>query len=206
MKLQESYLKQAYFEAMVTQYTETLRTEGFDVEREKSLNVGASSYRVDLYARKENETRFYEFKLVGGEPAQDKDIQRFKEVAQECGATPFVVYVNVPLEKNIEIDNLDNIILNYFQGNSIPDDLDALSTHTEIDEVQIDELNDIKVTSESITVTGEAIVYVNLVYGSGSDEPVTMSDNFSMTFTIELDHGMEIIDFSCDIDTSDFYE
>ncbi len=206
MKLEENYLRIACRDAMIMQYTEVLSSDGYSVKREENLVAGSSNFTADLYAVKNDEKRIYEFKVIGSQSCQERNVLNLKEFADLYGAIPFIIYVNPPVTKNIEIDDLDVKIRSEITGDGIPEELDCLSTHTDIDDVQIDELTNIKISNGSITVDGEAIISVNLIYGSESDEQVSTPADFPMSFTIELDFELSITDYQYEIDTSSFYE
>ncbi len=203
MKLETRYMNQAFHDAMITQYANQLRSDGYTVEPGKCFDTGTSRFQFDLYAEKNGDTRVYEFKVIGNK--QEQNIQRFQEYSRAIGAVPIVVYVNPPKSKNIEIDNLGEIILSYICGEGTPPELDSLSSHSEIEDIQIDELNEVTISAESMTAAGDAVVYVNLNHGSRSDE-ACMTENFPMTFTAKLNSDLSIEHLEYAIDTSSWSE
>lgn len=213
MKLEERYLVKCYYNAMVCQYMDMLENEGFNVELKKKYKYGDRFIEVDLFAKKYKEKRMYKFKYIGNHLKYKgtQDIREFKKFAKEIKARSFIVYVNIPHEKQIEYDDLEEKIINYFISNGIPNELDILSTHTSIDSIDIDEINSIRVKSNGyIELEGNGIVYVDLQYGSDYDnrngDGLGIQDSFPIEYKIKFNSEQEILDIDCKIDTSSFYE
>ncbi|WGX75469.1 hypothetical protein QJS64_16010 [Paraclostridium bifermentans] len=121
------------------------------------------------------------------------------------------MYINVPNEKQIEFDDLEDIITSYFRDVEIPNELDILSTHTSIDCIEIDEIYSIRVKADSnIEVEGNGIIYADLQYGSGHDnrngDGFEYQESFPLEYKIEFNSEQEILDIEYEIDTSSFYE
>ena len=210
MKIEERYLKKACHNAMIMQYADMLRSKDYYVEQDKQFSMGASYFQVDLYAEKNKEKRVYEFKVVGNTSEQEKtaheeSIQRFQKYAREVGAIPFVVYVNPPAEKNIQIENLDAVLLSYFKG-AVPSELADLSPNTQIEDIEIDELNRVEISSNKTSVVGNAIIYATLDYEPTTDDGTVLTSNFPMTFSATLDGDLSIEDLEYNIDISSWSE
>lgn len=209
MKLNRKYLNKCYHDAMILQYKDELRKEGFITESEREFSFEGKRFEVDLYAKKGEEKRIYEFKLIGKKEYQKGQITKFKELAKIINAKPFVVYVNPPIEKEISFDDLVGIINDYFINEEIPSQLDELSTHTSIDCVEVDEILSLVIEKLLITVTGLATINVNLQYGSNHDcdcgDGDECNDSFPLAFTIKLDHEYNIENIEYEIDTSEWY-
>ncbi|OEF98276.1 hypothetical protein [Desulfuribacillus alkaliarsenatis] len=210
MKLDKIYLNKCYHDAMILQYKQELKNEGFLTESEKIFDFNGKRFKVDLYAVKDGEKRIYEFRIVGKGRFQKGIITKFKEFAESTNAKPYVVYVKPPIEKQIIFEELDQIISGYFIEEGIPSELDVLSTHTTIDYIEVNEILSVAIEKSLITVSGEAIVYVNLQYGSDRDceygDGAEYSDSFPLTFTVELDCDHNIKTIKYEVDTSNWYE
>lgn len=96
---------------------------------------------------------------------------------------------------------------------STVDDLDILSTHTQIEGVQIEAVEAASIGLNVIRYTVAGTVYVTLVFGSGSDfdrgDGATLSESFPFTCLVEgsvekFDQLTEISDL--DVDTSSWFE
>jgi hypothetical protein len=209
MKLDENYLKKCYHDAAVLQLSKQLRAEGFVTYTEYEIKYQSINFSADLYAEKNDEKRIYEFKLIGNKKHQQGLITKLKKVAKEIGAEAFVIYVNPPVEKSIDFDDLGSILTEYFCNNDIPNDLDILSTHTSIDIVEVDDITYCGITGDCITVSGNATINVELQWGSDHDSEIGDGlidyDGFPMSFTVKLDFDFEINDIDFAIDTSDWF-
>ncbi|MBB3871665.1 hypothetical protein [Brevundimonas mediterranea] len=67
-------------------------------------------------------------------------------------------------------------------------ELDELSTHTFIDEIQVEDISVVEIGPEQIHLEVEGVVYVTLQYGSGSDvrrgDGATMDDSYPFEATV----------------------
>lgn len=86
---------------------------------------------------------------------------------------------------------------------AIWDDLDILSTHTFVDDVEV--LEDGIVIRPDDTFSGVFNIYVSLQYGANNDEGFTTSDSFLVSFDGHFEDNQPVID-SSSVDTSAFYE
>lgn len=213
MKLDRKYLIKCYYDATMLQYKDMLINEGFDVDLERKLKYEDSYIVVDLFAKKGTEKRIYEFKYIGNKNnfKNIRFIKEYKRIAKQIDAELFVVYINVPHEKQIEFDDLGDIITSYFRDKEIPNELDTLSSHTSIDYIEIDEIYSIRVNADRyIKVEGNGIIYVNLQYGSGYDnisgDGFECQESFPLEYKIAFNSEQEISYIKYEIDTSSFYE
>jgi hypothetical protein len=208
MRLSRDNLVMAYHNAMIMQYANELEGNGFVVTQEH----GNGSHSYDLYAEKGSDKRIYEFKLVGKNPYVKGQLSRFKEYAASINATPYVVHVNPPMEKSIEMGTLGEVLTAYFIHSDIPGELDSLSTHTSIEAVDVNIIHSVDITKEGITASGEAVISVRLQYGSDADckrnDGAEDSASFPMSFTVKMSSNFEFDegDIEYHIDTSSFYE
>lgn len=82
-------------------------------------------------------------------------------------------------------------------------DLDALSTHTELDGVDVIERS---VKWSGKRFEAQAVVYVGLHYGKDDDEGFSTSDSFPGSVTGHVDANDNIVIDAFSVDTSSFYE
>ena len=80
-------------------------------------------------------------------------------------------------------------------------DLDALSSHTEVEAVEPLES---QIFLEGDRFAGNCVVYVQLNYGDG-DDGASMSDSYPGKFRGHMDDGSVVID-DIEVDISSFYE
>lgn len=93
------------------------------------------------------------------------------------------------------------------------DMIDALSTHSFVEHVEVEEVRVVRIGAAEIEYEAEGTVYVQLNYGSGSDrargEGATIQDSypFSCKMTGSVDDLEDIHDVSdMEVDTSSFYD
>jgi hypothetical protein len=93
------------------------------------------------------------------------------------------------------------------------DMIDALSSHSYVQEVEVEEVRVVRIGAAEIEYKAEGTVHVELNYGSGSDrargEGATIQDSYP--FTCKLTGGVsDLKDIhevtGMDVDTSSFYE
>lgn len=209
MKLEQKYLDICYINAMIMQYTDILKAEGFTI---KPLPL-CQNPPIDLYAYKGDEKRIYEFKYYKNTSSintKKSNLKTIKKYAETIGAEAFIVYLTPLKEKTIEFEDLESKILGYIVEEDFPAELDSLSTHTSIKSIYIDSINSISISETSINISGDATISVSLQYGSNSDlqngDGDESSESFPMTFDADLDCNLNIIKCQYEIDTDDFYK
>jgi len=186
MRLNQMYLNRGYHDAMIMQYKDMLQSQGFNVELEKKIRLDESFFIADLFASNNEETRMYEFKLVGNgqmpNTRQKESIRRFKEISTAINAKPFVVYVNPPEKKDIEIEGLKEGLCTHIKAESdLPLALMELSPKAEVVSVDVERINNVSITSSFIVVTGDATIYLSLQPGDEADA----LESFPMSFKAE---------------------
>jgi len=110
------------------------------------------------------------------------------------------------------IHSLGSAIFEKFIETTV-DDLDILSTHTQIEGLQVDNVEVRAIGLDTITYTVEGTVYVQLVWGSGSDfdrgDGATYFDSFPFTCGV-IGSVQKLSEFSeaddLNVDTSSWYE
>ena len=155
----------------------------------KYTHITIDSFGIDFY---EGDTKFRDvMKLIID---LMKEIERVKKVINE-----------------VIIDDVESKINSYL-FNSIPEDLDLLSTHTIFEDIDSTELNITEIDDKNIYIDGITNVNVMLQYGSESerrrDEGFECPSTYPMSFkvTVCIDN-FELKDYSFgSVDTSSFYE
>ena len=179
--------------------------KGYRVEQEYRLK----GYSFDLMAEKGNERIFFEIKSANALPGYRKILRQMAAAVQEINNATFkLVVVNPPRQKNIEIENLEDILFQCFL-NDLPAELDALSTHTRISDISDVEVLDVEINKEGIRVAGEGLVTVSLQYGADSEQEdeEAIYDTFPFKFQVLLNHQLELIECAkIEVDVSSFYQ
>ena len=114
-----------------------------------------------------------------------------------------------PDEDTIVIDNIEELLYDYLASKGIPSDLDELSTHTTIEDVERVSVNTIEISSDCIHIQCEGRVGVQLDYDNQeSDALFYMSFPFTMKGKLEYNDGkLEMVNMEVfETDTSEFYE
>ena len=207
MKIDKQYLKKYYHRAAVDQLCAQYNKRGYKVTVEERIG----DYRVDMVARKDDSIIFFEVK-TGDVRAETK--ARIKQQASYLketypGCKFFLIAVRYPDEDTIVIDNIEELVYDYLVSSGIPSDLDELSTHTSIEDVESVSVNSIDITNESILIECEGRVGVQLDYDNReSDASFYMSFPFTMKGELEYNDGkLEMVDMTeFEADTSEFYE
>lgn len=206
MKIDKQYLKKYYHRAAVDQLSAQFKRRGYKVTVEERIG----DFRVDMVARKDDTIIFFEVK-TGDVRAETK--ARIKQQANYLketypGCKFFLIAVRYPDEDTIVIDNIEELVYDYFVSSGIPSDLDELSTHTSIEDVESVSVNSIEITNESILIECEGRVGVQLDYDNReSDASFYMSFPFTMKGELEYNDGkLEMVDMTeFEADTSEFY-
>jgi hypothetical protein len=198
------HLTEAYIDQIINDY----KNKGYEIFRDYKIN---EKFHADLMIKSSSEMIVFEFKTGQLTKHKKQQIKEIKKYIDDIPNSKFqLVLINPPIDKEIYVEDLENIIDEYFSTNELPDELDVLSTHTRIEGVSNIEFESINVLKNCIELSGSGFVEVSLQYGSDGDvkrgEGGEQDDNYPFTFSIQLNHSMEIEDFNYEIDTSDFYE
>jgi len=207
MKIDKKYLKKYYQRAAVDQLRDEYLQRGYDVKVEERLG----NYRIDMVARKGESILFFEVK-TGNVRAETKhqirELSRYLSCEYPNGKL-LLVAVRYPEDDTIFIEDIETILFQYFISNGTPSDLDELSTHTTIEDIESVNINSIEVSRESIKIECEGKISVQLDYDSHeSDTTYEMSFPFKLEGLLEYKNGnLEMTDMiELDVDTSEFYE
>ena len=209
MKPLRNYLIRNFERSTLEQLSDDYREKGYTVK----TDVSVGPYRVDLTATKGEETIYIEIKTHSENPDAKRRIRAMADYFKTVPNAKFIVVVaRIPEFKKIEFDDIEPVLTEYFTL-EFPSDLDALSTHTRIDEVHGVSISEISIEDGNLIITCTGMVGVTLQYGSDSDqepgdEPMGMSFPFKFKGTISYD-GQNYSVEDCDeleIDTDAFYE
>ena len=145
MKIDKRYLRKYYHYAVIDQLKEEYKKKGYTVSVDEK--IPNSNYRADLIARKGDTVIILEVKTGMVNNAAKQQIMEISNIVKSsCPNAKFrLVAVNYPDESAISIENIDELITDYFISNGIPSELDELSSHTTIDEVTDVLINSIEI-------------------------------------------------------------
>ena len=209
MKPLKNYLIRNFERSTLEQLSDDYREKGYTVK----TDVSVGPYRVDLAATKGEKTIYIEIKTHSENPDAKRRIRAMADYFKTVANAKFIVVVaRIPEFKKIEFDDIEPVLTEYFTL-EFPSDLDALSTHTRIDEVHDVSISEISIEDGNLIITCTGMVGVTLQYGSDSDqepgdEPMGMSFPFKFKGTVSYngqDYSVEDCD-ELEIDTDAYYE
>lgn len=207
MKIDKDYLKKYYHRAAVDQLSDQYKKRGYEVTIEERVG----DYRIDMVARKGDSVIFFEVK-AGDVRAETKtrikQLSKFLKEAYPNGRF-LLVAVRYPEEDTIIIDNLETILYEYLISSGIPSNLDELSTHTTIEDIERVSINSVEISDDCIKLDCEGKVGVQLDYDNHeSDALFYMSFPFTLKGELEYVSGkLVMVDMEeFEADTSEFYE
>lgn len=145
--------------AATIEIEEKYRQLGYRVERE--CRIGDA--RFDLFVEKGEDKIVFEFKCRRLNKYAQNQIERLRKVAAAHGIRFKMVLVNVPSEKRIIVDEIEQTLLSCFL-NKIPDELNSMAPSVTIDEVEEVTIDEIHIQSIShIEIKGSSDVIVDLL-------------------------------------------
>lgn len=173
MEINKHYKIKAAVEAAIAEMTDSYRKQGYNVNTDFKLG----DYHVDLYCEKEGTKLAFEFKTR--ERSDYERIEAMREIANENDIHFRVVIVRIPVDKHISVEGIEETLEHYF-NNDMPSDLDCLSTHTRVVEVEQAVLTSIELKSlEEIEISGKSEVVVDLCFDNDDDHCDTESYPFT---------------------------
>jgi len=193
------YLEEAKIEELAHEY----ESKGFTIA--KDYHDAGATY--DLVASRGQAKIAIEVKARAALSSHTEEIKRLRTIAQDRGYSFQLFIVNPPLERQIQVDQLETLLLQYFIDH-MPEELDELSSHTSIDAVSEVDIRAITVTQAGFDVTGVATIEVALEYGGGEErDGVSWEMAFPLDFALSINHQFEITEVEeLVIDTSSFDE
>ena len=209
MKPLKDYLIKNYEKSALEQMADDYRDKGYTIK----TDVRVGPYRVDLAASKGEETVYIEMKTHSENSDAKRRIKAMVEFFKTIPNAKFIVAISrYPEPKNIEFDDIESVLTEHFTL-EFPSDLDALSTHTRIDEVHGVTISEVKIQNGELYIVCSGMVGVTLQYGSDSDQepgddPMYMSFPFKFKGTIGFEGNRYNVS-DCDeleIDTDAYYD
>ena len=208
MKPLNDYLRRSFEKATIEQLADEYREKGYSVKTDAKVGP----YRVDLVASKDEENIIIEVKTGRENP---EAIRRIKEMAGYFKSVPytkfFVVVSRLPEPKSIIFEEIEAVLYEFFILD-IPSDLDALSTHTRVDDVHSVSIKEVIIQGGDLIITCSGMIGVSLQFGSDSEQesddiPMKMPFPFKFKGAFRYNgNGYEVTE--CDdlvIDTDAFY-
>lgn len=211
MEIKKKYLGKYLHDIAIEQIAEDYIQKGYQVNKEERLG----KFQADLVARKGEEQIVIEVKAGKMTADRKQKIAGIADYVRSLGKYKFLVVIATPpKEKKLEIEDIETLISNHIH-NTLPFELDELSSHTRPDEVFDIDIDEINISGENIYVKGDGVVSVELQFGSDGDQDkgdgFKSYDNFPFDFEITLAYNskkeLKIVEVDkFDIDTSSYYD
>lgn len=201
MKISEQYKVQAALQAAEHEMNHRYQKQGYKTYQNHKIG----QYTIDLYAEKDGEKIAFEFKTRGR--LNTKGLDGIRNYAKANGIHFRVVIVNIPIDKHITVEGIEQTLEQYFTNN-MPNELDTLSTHTRIAEVEQAILTSINLSSiDNIEIEGKSEVIIDLCYDNDENAnfPASFPFTFKGTWTFDNNNVLQLDELSeLNIDTSSY--
>ena len=163
----------AYERAAFEEMKERYQKQGYEIRTDYKLG----DFHVDLFCEKGNLRFAFEFKAR--KRLNHARIEAMREIANENDIHFRVVIVRIPVDKHISVEGIEETLEQHFIT-EMPSDLDSLSTHTRVVEVEQAVLTSIELKSlEEIEISGNSEVVVDLCFDNDDDHCDTESYPFT---------------------------
>ena len=173
MEINKQYKMKAAIEAAIAEMTERYQKQGFAICTDYKLG----EYHVDLYCEKEGLKFAFEFKTR--EKLDRARIEAMREVAEKNDIHFRMVIVHIPVDKHIYVEGIEETLEQHF-NNDMPSELDCLSTHTRVIEVEQAVLTSLELKSfDEIEIIGNSEAIVDLCFDNDDDRCDTNSYPFT---------------------------
>ena len=156
MEITKHYKIKAAIEAAIAEMTDSYQKQGYEVRTDYKLG----DFLVDLYCEKERNKFAFEFKAREG--FDNSRIEAMRNIAKENDIHFRVVIVRIPVDKHIYVEGIEETLEQQF-NNDMPSELDCLSTHTRVVEVEKAVLTSLELKSlDKIEISGNSEVIVEI--------------------------------------------
>ena len=172
MEVERRYKIMAYERAAFEEMKERYQKQGYEIRTDYKLG----DFHVDLFCEKGNLRFAFDFKAR--KRLNHARIEAMRKIANENDIHFRVVIVRIPVDKHISVEGIEETLEQHFIT-EMPSDLDSLSTHTRVVEVEQAVLTSIELKSlEEIEISGNSEVVVDLCFDNDDDHCDTESYPF----------------------------
>ena len=173
MEVERRYKIMAYERAAFEEMKERYQKQGYEIRTDYKLG----DFHVDLFCEKGNLRFAFDFKAR--KRLNHARIEAMRKIANENDIHFRVVIVRIPVDKHISVEGIEETLEQHFIT-EMPSDLDSLSTHTRVVEVEQAVLTSIELKSlEEIEISGNSDVAVDLCFDNDDDHCDTESYPFT---------------------------
>jgi hypothetical protein len=182
------YIEQAAIEQLASEY----KQKGYEIVTEYKIG----NIQADLLVKKDNDIIVFEIKVGEWNEKKRQLVRKIRnKVVHQLGAKFKMVFVKLPEEPDIIVDDYENLLDELIQEQFI-DEFSRLATHFWIDEITDISFNELFIRKVEIEASGSAIVTVGLQYGSDSDykrdDGIRFTESFSFQFHIVTDKNLKV--------------
>jgi hypothetical protein len=197
-------LQAAYYETLEKKYSE----KKYKTYREYEIMPRIHADFVAI--SNENYMIIYEVKIGKMSKEQKNRLYSIKEYVEKNNKNVKfkMIFLNYPQSKEIEFDELQDIIFDDILNNDTPQELDLLSTHTRIEGISDLEIDTLEIKEEIIFCQGNGLIEVSLQAGSDreSQEDDVFYSSFPFEFEITLEKDFTIKESNYIFDTDSYFE
>ncbi len=191
MEIKKRYLEKYLHDIAIEQIAEEYQQKGYKISKEEQLG----SYRADLIARKGNETIVIEIKSGRMTPERKLQISELANYVRNHSNYKFLIVIATPpKDKKLEISDIKDLLAKKINID-FPSILDELSTHSRLEEVTDINIDEIIINRNTIFVSGDGAVSLELQFGSFNDQNhdngIKNYDSFPFEFEITLEYNSE---------------
>lgn len=196
------YLEEVHTEQLANE----LSSQGYEVIGNQESNLGS-----DLFATKGEKTIAIQFKAPARMEQVSKHIPTLRDDSNTKGVTDFwLVMVNPPRSKSVDIENLDKILTSYI-GKLCVDDVVNFPGKVILGDVCDVWIEELLVKADKIVVEGNSTIKANLIFeGDEEHTPFAYQDIYlPLSFHLVLTHNMDVVVDKSQIeriDTMEFFE
>jgi len=201
MEIKEKFIKKYWEQIVRDQVIDDWEAKGYQVVTKKKIGDEVA----DVYAEKGGRKVLIEIVTA----AKDKNLYaRLQKEAKQNGAEMMLVMANYQQEKAyVDIDNFDMILLDYIQKGNIPDSIDALGHHCQIEHIREVRFSEVNVLAEYIWVTGKCICDVQICLDSEEDCKIKMPFPAEFDCNLGYEPNLQICEMEeFKVDTAGYYK
>ncbi|NLP48092.1 MAG: hypothetical protein GX345_04020 [Clostridiales bacterium] len=197
-------MNKAYYIATILQYSRELSDDGFTTEIRKVFSFEGQDLALDLYAQRNDERRAYKFCLPGEDEAEGPDSKAvFEELCKAHELTPFILDVPLPPKKQIQFDELENIVGDYFLSGDLLPELAQLPCLADTKSVSLKDISEVIFERDHFLLSAKALIYVDFKLNDPAmGETHLSTECFPLNFTTKLDGNYNFISMEYSIDLS----
>jgi Holliday junction resolvase len=191
MEIKKQYLQKYMHSVAIDQLADEYRSKGYKVLKGEPIG----SHKADLIAVKGDEKIVVEVKAGKLTPEKKAAISAIGNyVKNNDNYKFFIVLATPPKEKKLEVSNIEDLLFQYVIDN-MPHELDELSTHPRVEQIDNVEIDEIKVNPNgAILVKGNGVVSMELQFGSDADLNNDFGHKVNDSFPFQFDVVLEFDD------------